>query len=80
MIIDCSLIKPGIRFTAPVYFEDAQNLFLGANRPVRAFHISALKRWNVPFLVTEGKMQEELIVQDDEIEELEAFDEDLEEI
>ena len=54
-IIDCSQIVEGVRFTKPVFFDDMQNMFLCANRPAKKYHIMALKRWNIPFLYTEGK-------------------------
>lgn len=83
MIIDCSLIKLGIKFSAPVYFEDGKNMFLGANRPVKPFHMLALKRWPIPFLVTDGTIidstgpEKNLNAEgsdEEEIEELESID------
>ena len=56
MIIHCSMIKPGVRFSEPVYFEDGKNMFLGAGKSAKAFHVSALKRWDIPFLVTAGTL------------------------
>ncbi|MBQ0039113.1 MAG: phosphohydrolase [Treponema sp.] len=77
MIIHCSLITPGVRFSAPVFFEDGKNMFLGENRPAKPFHISALKRWNIPFLVTEGHvLSDDDPVIDDDVEELEPLEDD----
>ncbi|WP_407400655.1 phosphohydrolase [Treponema sp.] len=76
MIIHCSVIKPGVRFNAPVFFEDGQNMFLGANRPAKPFHISALKRWNIPFLVTEGQILPDDYVEEEDVEELEPLEDD----
>ncbi|MCQ2240278.1 phosphohydrolase [Treponema sp.] len=76
MIIHCSFIKPGVRFSAPVFFEDGKNMFLGANCPAKAFHLSALKRWNIPFLVTEGHILPEDSVEENDVEELEPLDDD----
>jgi hypothetical protein len=53
--IKCEEIAEGVSFSAPVFFEDGKNMFLAANHPVKKYHLSALKRWNVPFLVTAGK-------------------------
>ena len=47
-------IKLGIRFSAPVFFEDGENMFLSAKNPVKKYHLEALKRWKIPFLLTEG--------------------------
>ena len=76
MIIHCSMIKPGVRFSEPVYFEDGKNMFLGAGKSAKAFHVSALKRWDIPFLVTAGTLLEEIAEEDDSIEELEPLDDD----
>ena len=53
--IDCSQIEEGVRFTKPVFFDDMQNMFLCANRPAKKYHVVALKRWEIPYLYTEGK-------------------------
>ena len=52
--ISCSEIQEGVAFAAPVYFDDGENMFLGARRPVKKYHIDALKRWNIPFLMASG--------------------------
>ena len=57
-------------------------MFLGANRPVKPFHMLALKRWPIPFLVTEGKIIDSSVSgenasaegAEEEIEELESID------
>ena len=85
--IECSLIVPGIRFSSPVYFDDGQNMFLCADHPAKSYHVAAIKRWNIPYLLTEGKMlspvkpKEEKTVAAgfEEVEELDELDE-LEEI
>ena len=76
MIIHCSLIKPGFRFSAPVFFDDGKNMFLSANHPAKAFHLAALKRWNIPFLVTEGHVMDEVPQEDGDVEELEPLDDE----
>ncbi|MBO5607614.1 MAG: phosphohydrolase [Treponema sp.] len=57
--IKCEEIAEGVSFSAPVFFEDGKNMFLAANHPVKKYHLAALKRWNVPFLVTAGKKNQE---------------------
>lgn len=52
--LDPSDIKEGIRFSAPVFFEDGKNMFLAEGKSVKQYHLKALKRWQVPFLLTYG--------------------------
>ncbi|MBR3550230.1 MAG: phosphohydrolase [Treponema sp.] len=53
--IKCDQITEGVCYSAPVFFDDGVNMFLAANHPAKKYHIIALTRWNVPFLVTAGK-------------------------
>jgi len=52
--IDCSEIKLGMRFSSPVFFDDGKNMFLAEGRTVKPYHVAALKRWSIPFLLTYG--------------------------
>lgn len=52
--IESSEIKIGMRFSAPVFFEDGQNMFLSEGKPARQYHIDSLVRWDVPYLLTYG--------------------------
>ena len=54
--VDVSQIKLGIRFTAPVFFDDGKNMFLAEGKSAKNYHIQALKRWKIPFLLTFGKV------------------------
>lgn len=54
--VDVSQIKLGIRFTAPVFFDDGKNMFLAEGKTAKNYHIQALKRWKIPFLLTFGKV------------------------
>ena len=54
--VDCSHIVPGVRFSQPVFFDDGQNMFLCANHPAKNYHVAALKRWAIPYLLTDGKI------------------------
>lgn len=53
--VEKSRIKEGICFNKPVFFEDGENMFLAPNHPVKRYHMQALARWSVPFLLSEGQ-------------------------
>ena len=36
--IDSSLIKEGMRFSAPVFFDDGENMFLVEGKAAKAYH------------------------------------------
>ena len=57
--IACESITEGVRFSAPVYFNDGENMFLAANHAARKYHVAALKRWAIPFLWTDGELLED---------------------
>ena len=69
-------VIPKKDYSVYVYFEDGKNMFLGAGKSAKAFHVSALKRWDIPFLVTAGTLLDEIAEEDDGIEELEPLDDD----
>lgn len=87
--LDPSDIKEGIRFSTPVFFEDGKNMFLAEGKSVKQYHVKALQRWQVPFLLTYGhelKNDEELFAKNrssgsanspvvEELEELEELEE-----
>ncbi len=52
--IPCDLIKVGMRFSAPVFFNDGENMFLAEGKTVKAYHVAALKRWAIPYLLSYG--------------------------
>lgn len=52
--IDSSSIKLGMKFSAPVFFEDGQNMFLAEGKPARQYHLDSIARWDVPYLLTFG--------------------------
>ncbi|MBE6354953.1 phosphohydrolase [Treponema sp.] len=52
--IDITTIHLGSRFSADVYFDDGVNMFLGARKPAKHYHLACIKRWAVPFLLSEG--------------------------
>ncbi|MBQ9238119.1 MAG: phosphohydrolase [Treponema sp.] len=47
-------IHEGVRYSAPLFFDDGQCMFLAEGKPVKAHHIQALDRWKIPFVVTYG--------------------------
>mgnify|MGYP006916089916 CR=1 FL=1 len=60
--ISCSDVRLGMRFSAPVFFEDGKNMFLAPLKEAKPYHIFAIKRWKIPFLLTSGRIvpEEEL--------------------
>jgi|WetSurMetagenome_2_1015567.scaffolds.fasta_scaffold1040164_2 hypothetical protein len=54
--IKSSDVKEGMRFSAPVFFDDGKNMFLAEGKPAKAYHIVALKRWAIPYLLTYGHL------------------------
>lgn len=73
--IEISAIKPGIRFSKPVYFDDGKNMFIESGITVKPYHMSALVRWRIPFLLSDGH----IMTQDEELpsEEIENSVEEL---
>ena len=57
--IDCKNIKLGMRFSAPVFFDDGENMFLGEEKAIKNYHIDAIQRWNIEYLLTYGHLLNE---------------------
>lgn len=53
--VETHSIRIGSCFSAPVFFEDGVNMFLPANKPAKQYHVDVLKRWHIPYLLTEGR-------------------------
>ena len=72
----------GMKFSAPVFFDDGENMFLAENKPVLQYHIDALKKWNIPFVLTYGIEILDGQNVSDELEEIDAVEnlDDLEEL
>jgi hypothetical protein len=49
-------LKTGMKFTAPVFFDDGMNMFLAQNCAVKAYHIQAITRWGIGAVLTRGKL------------------------
>ncbi len=83
--IDCKDIHVGIRFSAPVFFNDGENMFLAEGKTAKQYHVDSLIRWKIPYLLTYGRVIAETTDSDNsqndftDVEELEELDE-LEEI
>lgn len=46
--------KLNMLFSAPVFFDDGKNMFLAEGKTVKPYHLAAIKRWNIKFLLTSG--------------------------
>lgn len=77
--IPCSEIQLGVKFSAPVFFDDSENMFLAERKTAKQYHIDALKRWNIPFLLTYGHKIDDNAVNPeenfDDVEEVEELEE-----
>lgn len=76
--IDATSLREGNRFTAPLFFDDAKNMFLAMGKTVKHYHIQAIDRWKIAILVTEGRLlseTEQMPTDDEDVEELEELDE-----
>lgn len=83
--IEISAIKTGLRFTKPVFFDDGKNMFIEAGIHIKPYHVAALTKWSIPFLLSDGRALEEgeeLPEEVDSIEELDDVDtlEEVEEV
>lgn len=56
--IEISAIKPGIRFSKPVFFDDGKNMFIESGITVKPYHMAALTKWHIPFLLSDGHVME----------------------
>lgn len=54
--IDCKELKVGMRFSAPVFFDDGENMFLGEEKSIKNYHIEAIQKWHIDYLLTYGKL------------------------
>jgi HD-GYP domain-containing protein (c-di-GMP phosphodiesterase class II) len=47
-------LNEGMRFSAPVFFDDGENMLLSQGIPIKERELKALDRWNIPFVLTAG--------------------------
>ena len=68
-----------MRFSAPVFFDDGENMFLAERQELKDFHMQALIRWNVEYVYTYGHLlsDEETVDELEEIQELELLDDNV---
>ena len=68
-----------MRFSAPVFFDDGENMFLAERQELKDFHMQALIRWNVEYVYTYGHLlsDEESVDELEEIQELELLDDNV---
>lgn len=52
--IDSKSIKLGMRFSAPVFFDDGENMFLAEEKSVKAYHLAAIQRWGIHYFLSYG--------------------------
>ena len=48
-----------MRFSAPVFFDDKENMFLAEGKKIRDFHLQSLIRWNIEYVYTYGRVLKE---------------------
>ncbi|HOF85057.1 MAG TPA: metal-dependent phosphohydrolase, partial [Treponemataceae bacterium] len=72
-------LEEGMRFTAPVFFDDGENMLVSKGVAIKSRELAALDRWNISFVLTAGKPvtddsqlapAEEEFAELDEVEEL----------
>lgn len=78
--IEISTVKPGIRFSKPVFFDDGKNMFIESGITVKPYHMAALTKWHIPFLLSDGHIMEPDEELEEEIEECPEVLEDLDDI
>jgi hypothetical protein len=62
---NASYLKLGMKFTAPVYFEDGENMFLAENCTIKPYHLQAIKQWGFAVILTFGKLTSDSPAVDD---------------
>lgn len=81
--IDGRELKLGMKFSAPVFFDDGENMFLAEEKTIKQYHIQAVSRWKIPYLLTFGRILDGSESDKfDDLEELEELDnwEEVEEV
>jgi hypothetical protein len=74
--IDTALLESGIKFTAPLFFDDGINMFAAGGTELNRFHLDAIKNWNIATVLTCGELASDdydYIEEIDEVEELEEL-------
>ena len=50
--VDVAQIKLGMIFSAPLFFEDGENMFIPDNKKITQYHLDVIRNWKVPHLLT----------------------------
>jgi|GEM_PF-119330 len=45
----------GTRYSAPIFFDDGQNMLLTQGSPITDYEIGILKHWDIPYVITAGE-------------------------
>ena len=69
--VDVAQIKLGMIFSAPLFFEDGENMFIPDNQKITQYPLDVIRTWKVPHLLTYG--EEVIRAESDEDEELEEL-------
>ncbi|MCQ2578938.1 MAG: phosphohydrolase [Treponema sp.] len=74
--IKCSDIRVGMRFSRPVYFEDGVNMFVESGITIKPYHLVAITRWHIPFLLSDGRplAEDEIFVDKDVVEDVDSLE------
>lgn len=79
--IKISDLKNGDRYSAPIFFDDGENMLLAKGIPVTDYELDMLKTWRIQYVVTAGELiPEGEDVSDDEFGVLTEEDELIEEL
>ncbi len=69
-------LTEGMRFSAPVFFDDGENMLLSKGVPLKTRELCALDRWKIPFVLTAGTvLSATATIVDEEPEELTEVEE-----
>ena len=69
-------IEAGMRFSAPVFFDDGENMLVAKAVPIKERELRALDRWKIGYVLTAGTLlSSDAVVSSDEAEEIEELDE-----
>jgi HD-GYP domain-containing protein (c-di-GMP phosphodiesterase class II) len=72
-------LSEGMRFSAPVFFDDGENMLLGKGVPLKSRELAALDRWKIPYVLTMGSVladtqDDSSVDEPDELGELDEVD------
>lgn len=72
-------LSEGMRFSAPVFFDDGENMLVSKGTPIKERELKALDRWKIQYVLTAGNplsSDQDLDIDDpSELDELEDLDE-----